>query len=91
MNIPSTTETRYIRQGNCLRCGWCCLSEDCEHLGWYEQDGEMKAHCLIAKSPERPQRCKLFPQAPPLLNEDCGYFFLDRWEGKRRVKIGRDL
>jgi len=73
-------KNRYIRKGKCNRCGECCINEDCEHLIW-ESD---IAICLIYKN--RFDRCKWFPQAPPILIEKCGYYFLDTWENNRIVK-----
>lgn len=78
---------RYLRKGDCLQCGWCCIQEGCTELVF---DGE-KYRCGRYHSPDRPEKCKNFPQAPPILNPDCGYYFLDRWENDRVVKFGRDL
>lgn len=74
---------RYERKGKCNRCGWCCLTEDCEHF----KDNL----CGIFGSSERPAKCINFPQAPPILNEKCGFYFLDTWENNKIVKFGRDL
>lgn len=76
---------RYIRQGKCYRCGFCCEYSQCKDLVY--EDG--KAVCTIYD--ERPQRCVVFPQAPPILTETCGFYFLDTWENNRKVKYGRDL
>lgn len=82
-----STPKRYLRKGDCAKCGWCCLQEDCRHLmfvdGFY--------FCGIYYSPDRPEKCRNFPQAPPILNPGCGYYFLDRWENDKVVKFGRDL
>jgi len=74
-------ELRYKRRGECTRCGLCCANEDCKHLSW---DGH-KAVCLIHNQ-ERPQRCVLFPQAPPIMIAECGFYFVDTWEEDRVVK-----
>jgi len=42
------------------------------------------AFCKIYK--DRFLRCRLFPEAPPILNNDCGYYFLDTWENNKIVK-----
>ena len=71
---------RYIRQGECNRCGQCCINEDCEHFVMGEP-----ATCLIHDK-ERPPKCEWFPEAPPIIFEKCGYYFLDTWEDNRIVK-----
>ena len=94
MSIPGRKRTRgkpnpkrYLRKGDCLQCGWCCKQENCEHL---KRFGDIYI-CLIYDVPDRPEKCKNFPQAPPILNPKCGYYFLDRWENDKVVKFGRDL
>lgn len=76
---------RYKRKGECKRCGWCCEYRECEDL-IYEDN---VAICTIYE--DRPQACKLFPQAPPILTEKCGFYFLDTWENNKIVKYGKDL
>ena len=73
---------RYDRKGECNRCGDCCVNEDCEHF----QFGE-PATCLIHDK-ERPLKCPLFPEMPPIPKEfkNCGYWFEDTWEDNRIVK-----
>ena len=73
---------RYIRKGQCNRCGICCLTEDCEYL-------EMNkiATCKIYNDNERQDKCKTFPQAPPITIDECGYYFLDTWENNRIVRV----
>lgn len=83
--IASLPIPRYMRRGQCNRCGWCCSYSNCEHLTF---DGEV-AICKIYE--DRPERCRLFPQAPPILISKCGYYFLDTWENNKVVKLGRDL
>jgi hypothetical protein len=84
---PLLKTVRYKRKGRCVRCGWCCEYRVCpEHLS-YDEEG--KALCGIYG--EHPDECKNFPQAPPILNPKCGYYFLDTWEGNKPVKFGRDL
>ncbi len=77
---PNLTDRRYIRQGSCKRCGKCCLTTDC---GYFEM-GEI-ANCKIHDK-ERPIDCELFPEAPPIMFEDCGFYFLDTREDNRIVK-----
>lgn len=73
---------RYIRKGECLQCGKCCLTENCEHLS--VKDG--KAFCLIHDDPDYPIKCKLHPQGPPILIEGCGYYFYDTID-KRKAGV----
>lgn len=77
---------RYERRGQCNRCGWCCLQEDppCDHL---ERMKDGRYRCMIYGEKERPLRCRLFPEMPPILNDKCGYAFWDRWE-KRMLGVG---
>lgn len=84
---PLHKRLRYLRKGRCLQCGWCCQKEDCKELVFV--DG--KYYCEKFHSKDRPSKCAPFPQAPPLLNPDCGYYFLDRWDNDRIVKLGKDL
>lgn len=70
---------RYSRHGECIQCGKCCLTENCEYLSW-EDD---KAVCLIHDDPGYPEKCKLHPQSPPILIEGCGYYFIDDIENRR--------
>jgi len=76
---------RYARQGTCRRCGWCCEYHGCELLRY--ENG--LAVCPVYDT--RPPRCVVFPEAPPILNEKCGYYFLDLWDKNRKVKSGGDL
>jgi len=75
-------ELRYERKGNCNRCGDCCVNEDCEHFEMGEP-----ATCLIYGK-ERPLKCTLFPEMPPIPKEfvNCDYWFEDTWEDNRIVK-----
>jgi hypothetical protein len=83
---PLHKRPRYLRKGKCNRCGWCCNYRVCpDHLRFV--DG--KAVCLIYS--KRPAECKRFPQAPPILVESCGFYFLDTWERNKKVKFGWDL
>ena len=54
----------------------CCVNEGCEHL-----DMNGIATCSIYDSPDRPAKCRLFPEMPPIPKEfkDCGYYFVDTW------------
>ena len=74
---------RYKREGKCNRCGYCCLTEKCDY---FDMDDGGLATCRIYGDKLRPDKCGSFPQAPPILNERCGYYFLDTWEGNRIVK-----
>lgn len=78
---PNLTDMRYLRKGNCKRCGFCCLgggkNKPCTDLGW---SGEM-AICKIYG--DHPSACKSFPDAPPILTDKCGYYFIDQWSNKR--------
>lgn len=76
---------RYARRGKCNRCGWCCQYKECEYLIY---DGSV-AICTIYEN--RPGECERFPQAPPILTEKCGFYFLDAWENNKKVKYGKDL
>jgi len=82
MEQESRQKLRYTRKGKCNRCGWCCIEEKCEHLAW-END---IAICKIYKN--RFDRCRWFPQTPPILNKECGYYFLDTFEDNRIVMAG---
>ena len=70
---------RYIRTGKCNRCGWCCESENCEHFNPSENGNQ--SSCNIHDG-NRPQKCIEFPANPPILYEECGHRFYDRWENK---------
>lgn len=70
---------RYSRKGGCLRCGACCVAEGCKHFE--PADGFNVATCLIYGYPERPERCGLFPEMPPIPFETCGFYFDDTWDG----------
>lgn len=50
------------------------------------------AICTIYDKREgtRPE-CIVFPEAPPILVESCGFYFLDTWQNNRPVKYGKDL
>jgi len=84
MKIIDINKPRYRRRGKCLRCGACCLNENCKHLVFDKKTG--LATCKIFKSPKRPAKCKNFPAAPPIIFETCGFYFLDTWENNRIVK-----
>ena len=77
-------ELRYKRQGECNRCGQCCVNENCEYLHF---DNDITT-CLIYDSEDRPERCKLFPEMPPIPKafSKCSYWFEDTWEDNRIVK-----
>lgn len=75
---------RYDRRGKCVRCGHCCLNENCEH---FEIIGDL-ANCKIIDSLDRPLKCKLFPEMPPILFDTCGYYFLDKWENNKKLPVG---
>lgn len=83
--MPKQVKWRYKKQGECNRCGWCCRYHGCEFVVMEEG----KAVCLIYD--DRPNRCKVFPEAPPILHEGCGFYFLDTCEKNKKVKYGKDL
>jgi len=77
---------RYKRQGSCKRCGWCCEYHGCPDV-IYDEKG--MAICTIYD--DRPDRCRVFPEAPPILHKECGFYFLDTYENNQIVKFGKDL
>ena len=84
IDFVSGKKQRYERRGDCIRCGVCCREEECEHLKI--ENG--LATCKIYDSPDRPLKCKLFPEMPPIPKKfkNCGYYFLDAWENNKIVK-----
>ena len=72
---------RYRKYGKCNRCGWCCLggekNEPCEHLEWSNNIAVCKIYGY------HPKACKSFPDAPPILTNKCGYYFVDKWTNKK--------
>ena len=78
---------RYLRKGKCNHCGWCCVQEGCKDLVYV--DG--KYLCGLFYSDKRPLKCKLYPDDPPVKNPECGYYWLDRWENDKIVKIPKDM
>ena len=76
------SQPRYIRKGECKHCGWCCMHEDCPYLEW--KDG--KSHCTVHGTDLQPPYCKSFPDMPPIKNEKCGYYFIDKWDNNKRLK-----
>ncbi len=75
---------RYIRFGRCNRCAWCCPGE---REGEYCKELEWRDNLPICKIYEnRPESCKLFPEAPPILTDKCGYFFVDTWNNCKKLK-----
>lgn len=82
---------RYIRKGHCLMCGVCCEKEGpdgtvCEYLSEPDVLGERV--CTIFGKAERPLKCWLFPELPPIPFKNCGFYFVDRYEGGRVIKPG---
>lgn len=78
---------RYERRGICLRCGWCCMNEACPNLAFVSGLAKCLAHpSVTGKKDQREPKCGRFPQAPPIMHEDCGYWFVDTWEDDRVVK-----
>ena len=75
-------DKRYIRQGKCLRCGWCCKNEACEHF----IDEANVTICAIFGQDDRPKKCTVYPSAPPVLNKNCGFYFLDRFNDNKVTK-----
>lgn len=74
-------QLRYERYGQCNRCGWCCSHEDCEHFVPADATEEGLAICLIHD--QRPYRCDVFPSAPPITHDKCGYWFFDTVTNKK--------
>jgi hypothetical protein len=79
IQIATGKKKRYKRQGSCVRCGVCCINENCQH---FKINDNGFATCLIHNSKYRPKKCKFFPQAPPILFKTCGYYFYDIAEDK---------
>jgi hypothetical protein len=77
-------EMRYVQRGKCRRCGQCCLGENCEHL---QINDNGLATCRIFNCSDRPLKCGLFPEMPPIPKsfKNCGYYFLDTWEENKVV------
>ena len=76
---------RYILHGECNQCGDCCQNEDCEHL---ERISQGKWGCKIHNDPNRPLKCKLYPEMPPIVFRRCSYYFRDTYENNRLVRPG---
>lgn len=80
--------SRYIRQGECNHCGWCCMLENppCPHL--MMKNG--KSYCKIWEGDQRKEigkeYCIHFPSLPPITHDECGYYFIDTWEENKIVK-----
>lgn len=70
------TEKRYKLTGACKQCGECCINEQCENLKMENN----KAICLIHDN--KPDKCRLFPELPPIIFKNCNYGFIDLWENK---------
>jgi len=87
--VTSLPFPRYMRKGKCKRCGACCLNEDCKHLGFNRKAGITT--CKIYDSPDRPSKCGIYPGNPPILNPDCGYYFIDRWSNDKIIAAGEGL
>lgn len=88
-NLKELLGPRYARTGDCSRCGKCCENEDCEHFSY---DDEGLALCAIHPSvtgepDQRPEACPLFPQAPPIIIDTCGYRFIDKWENDKSLGV----
>lgn len=78
IKMVNGTIPRYERRGECIRCGVCCIKEDCEYLKFENN----KATCLAFNKPERRSYCKDWPEAPPIVYKSCGYYFYDKIEDK---------
>ena len=84
-------ERRYFRKGHCLMCGACCEKEGedggvCEHLS--EPDEHKMRSCKIYGTPERPLKCWLFPELPPIPFKGCGFWYIDFYDGGKVIKPG---
>lgn len=84
---PLHKRPRYLRKGQCNRCGACCEFRVCPEYLRYDKEG--KAICLCYG--KHPPDCRNYPSAPPIIYPKCGFYFLDTWENNRKVKWGRDL
>jgi hypothetical protein len=76
---------RYIRRGECNRCGWCCLQEDppCSYL---ERNNDGTYTCTVYDDEEkRYKRCGIYPSSPPINYIGCGYYFIDIWDDNKKV------
>ena len=71
---------RYERVGECVRCGVCCLNEDCGHFE--DATDDTLARCRIFGDPARSGKCVDFPYAPPIACQTCGFRFTDRVDGR---------
>jgi hypothetical protein len=78
ISMVNGKEPRYERRGQCIRCGACCIEEDCEYLQW--ENGF--ATCSVFDKPERRPYCKDWPELPPIVYKTCGYSFYDKIENK---------
>jgi len=76
---------RYVRRGQCNRCGWCCLQEEppCPNL---KKENDRYTCIVFNNSDKRHIRCSLYPDGPPILHKECSYYFLDTWENNKIVK-----
>jgi len=77
---PRKRGVRYVRTGECARCGLCCANEDCEHFT-AATETEL-AICAIFGDPDRPLKCTDWPPSPPIVIEDCEYGFTDTLEDR---------
>jgi len=78
IDIAEGKEQRYLRKGQCNRCGKCCIEENCECFEIVDGIGI----CKIYDKPNRSEKCKLFPANPPIIFEECGYYFVDKIDGR---------
>ena len=78
---------RYIRKGECLQCGACCLHENCDNFIFLKNDN---AFCNIHIDKDRPEKCKIYPANPPLNFKSCGYYFIDKTDN-RTIRYGDKL
>lgn len=74
---------RYIRHGECARCGWCCEREEC---GYFKREGGF-ATCGRHGNGQ-PEKCVLYPEVPPLVSRRCGFWFVDTFEENRVIRPG---
>ena len=65
---------KYLRFGECKRCGFCCGQKRCPDFAWV--DGV--AVCKVYGNGDMPVACKLYPENPPILTDSCGYRFVDK-------------
>jgi hypothetical protein len=75
---------RYVRAGQCIRCGSCCELEDCPH---FDHGDGVSTTCKIHDRPDFPEKCRLYPDNPPTIFKKCGFYFVDTLDDNRKLKV----